>query len=199
MKSSKYVDYLIHSYRHNISWESLKKISKNRFLKSSSLTVLLIPIIAKINTYEHNTEESFLGNLLSSLDFSNISIPENFIKLYWAGIIYIFATVMHQITCPSIIYKYSDYADFASRDIHALREYNEHRKRKGFSDEGNLSLKVHKQYAAKMLSAADKFPFVRTIILLLYCTSLYITSLVLIRQILSVWKITQFHNLFFLS
>ena len=98
------------------TWELISLFGKNKFVKSSYLWFIAIPIFAKAlqKTKALMSNDMFSNEWIKLID-SLLTLPFEWKSLYYSSVAFAFATILYSIFCPKLLLKFSDWKDFSNK------------------------------------------------------------------------------------
>lgn len=103
--------------QNKINWNAISFLGKSKFIKSFTIWIVIVPILAKTL---HNT-----NNIkLFCVEF-NLTLPFNLEVFYLCSLVFALANILYLIYCPDIIKEYKNPQDFLNKggNTYILEKY----------------------------------------------------------------------------
>ncbi len=103
-------------------WSNLKKTQDLKIFQSMYVWLLIVPIFAKL--FEHIRESTTIV-LFSSTFTISLTLPFSWKVFYFSSLCIVFANVLYQVFCPTIIKDHVNYSHFKAegKGVRQLEKY----------------------------------------------------------------------------
>jgi len=109
-------------FKQNIGWEFISKYGRNKFVKTSYIYLVIVPLLAKLLSKLENP----LKIILSGIEYKfDLSLPFNWILFYFAALAFTIGYIIFFVRAPNIIKENINFSDFsdAKKNFNHLSGY----------------------------------------------------------------------------
>lgn len=163
-----------------INWNTISLLGKNKFIKSFSIWIILVPILAKILNNKSNIELFYIE--------WNLALPFNLTIFYACSLFFGLANILYVIYCPDIIKTYSNASDFLTQggNRYLINEYINSREVSGISPiESDKEIK--NKFSEIVYYFNNKKPKILYFITISYVIGLTLISFILCKNIILIF------------
>lgn len=176
---------------NKVTWSEISFLGKSKFIKSFSVWIIIVPILAKALHNANNIK-------LFYIEF-NLTLPFNLEIFYLCSLTFGLANILYLKYCPDIIKKYENPQDFLNKggNIYILKQYQEIASNLKGEEVLNIFIKLDDKkyynrdicgYFSEIEKYFDsKYSKIRKLITLLYAFGILLVVYILIENIIVIF------------
>ena len=97
------------NFKYNIGWEFISNYAQNRFVKTSYIYLILVPLIAK----SLSNLENPLRIILSGIEYKfDLTLPFSWVLFYFAAFCFTIGYIIYSVFAPPIVKENKDLSSF---------------------------------------------------------------------------------------